>query len=80
VFSDLLLKWSKKDGFYTSLQQPVVLTVFSPSDYQIYIYLDIIELTPALNYQFIPASYGQGHRLFQQTSGSLSYAILAILI
>jgi hypothetical protein len=30
------------------MQQPVVLTTFNRSDYQIYNYLDIIKLTPAL--------------------------------
>jgi hypothetical protein len=48
------------------VQKPGVLTTFGGSDYNNNIYLNIRDLTPTIDGQYIPAKSGQGHWLFHE--------------
>jgi hypothetical protein len=52
------------------VQKPEALTIFGRSDCNININLDINDLTPTIDSQFIPAESGQGRWLFH-TPGTL---------
>jgi len=53
------------------VQKPVVLTTFGRSYYYNNISLDIKDLTPARDGQFIPAKGGQGRWFLHHTIGPL---------
>jgi hypothetical protein len=54
--------------FVPLMQKPEAVTTFSQSDCINNIYLEIKDLTPAMDGQYFPADRGQGHWPFQLIS------------